>query len=94
MKNFLSQFQEEENRLFVEQFKGKYPDTTWHLNPNDVEDFIHSSHSRLIDKIVEMVEKEGYGDVEDDDFATGFNSALSLIQQKLLGVNTRGKDLI
>jgi len=97
MKNsFLPQFQEEENELFDKNFVDDQTER-WARIISDsddfeqikiVKDFLSSSHSRLIDKIVEMVEGEKHncsnpmceicGSLE-----CPIDRALSLIQSKL-----------
>ena len=95
MTSLLPQFQEEENKNFDEItfcyiHHGRIPASCDQcFLQKQVKLFLSSSHSRLIDKIVEMVEGEKLENTPDNDNdlyrarEEGFNSALNLIQSKL-----------
>jgi hypothetical protein len=92
MKNLLPQFQEEENRLLDDaQFlRGNLRGGLDYISTNqlkNIKSFLSSSHSRLIDKIVEMIGTWtptcGYESEEEKGFQKGIIAEQKLIQSKL-----------
>ena len=90
--SLLPQFQEEENKILEDRYG--YGSGLMYFDNNErasIKEFLHQSHSRLIDKIVEMIEEEKMpDDSKEPHFPSegacincDHNYALNLIQSKL-----------
>ena len=89
MTSLLPQFQEEENKKFDEItfcyiHHGRIPASCDQcFLQKQVKLFLSSSHTRLINKIVEMIRKNLHDRASGDEFDMGWNDCAYFIQSKL-----------